>query len=156
MGKSNSLINQSVRMTQSLHKLNSDRAQRTNMSVSAVIRMACEQFNETEAHVDNCKRLIEQSKLSDIQLIKFAGMKNIALSLYLHKNAFPDLKNADKNMEYSVMEFMRESIENGTLLSKGETKAFGGSSDIILFRVNKMNVYCQVGPGQITILSVVN
>jgi hypothetical protein len=155
MGNSKSLINQSVRMTQSLHKLNSDRAERTNMSVSAVIRMACRQFNETAAHVDNCKRLISESKLSDMQLIKFAGMKNIALSLYLHKNAFPDLKNADKKMEDAVMEFMRSSMENGTLLSKGEIKACNGTSDIILFRVNKMDVYCQFGPGQVTILSVI-
>jgi len=150
--------NCSVRMSQELYSRTKDISIRAGITVGESIRNACRQFNERDAQVENAKKILLESPKRHMQLIRFASEganHKSKIRLYIHEDALCDLNGIEEKekADKKIMEFMRESISDGTLFSKGEVKTSDGSN-IILFRVHLFDVYCHFGPAQITILSV--
>ena len=148
--------NCSVRMSQELYAKIKDTAIRTGVSVGETIRHAYRQFDEKEAQVNKVKKILSESKQADMQRIRFSGNQAYVankMNLYIHSNADTEMQSMGEKVNDTVMEFMRSSMSDGTLLSKSRLEASDGSH-IVSFKVHLFDVYCQVGPGQITILSV--
>ena len=146
----------SVRMSQELYTRIKDTAVRTGATVGETIRHACRQFDEKDAQVNKVLKILAESTASDLSNIYFYGNNEYVtnkMSLYRHEQAATEIKELGETVNDTIMKFMQESMSNGTLLSKGKIETSDGTN-IISFRVNIFNVYCQIGPGQITILSV--
>ena len=143
-------------MSQELYTRTRDVAVRAGVTVGETIRNACRQFNERESQVKKAKIILSESTPIDMRSIHFSGNQAYVtnkMSLYLHKNAYSDMKTMGDTVNDTVMEFMRSSMSDGTLLSKGRIETSDGTN-IISFKAHLFDIYCQVGPGQITILSV--
>ena len=146
----------SFRMSQELYSRIKDRATRAGATIGETIRHACRQFDEKESNVNKVKKILSESTSEDMTNIIFYGNKEYVtnkMSLYLHENADYEMKTIGETVKDTVMKFMRESMSDGTLLSKSRLES-SDSSRIISFRVNLFDVYCHVGAGQITIISV--
>ena len=146
----------SVRMNQELYTRLKDTAIRTGVTVSETLRHAYRQFDEKEAQVNKVKKILYGSKPSDMQRIRFSGNQAYVTNkmiLYIHKNADSDMQSMGETVNDTIMEFMMSSMSDGTLLSKGRVES-SNAPLILSFRINLYDVYCQVGSGQITILSV--
>ena len=148
--------NCSVRMSQELYLKTKETALRSGLTVGETVRSALAQINERELQVRNAKIILSQSRSSDVHSVFFSGNKSYVINkmnLHLHKNAYSNMQELGEKVNETVMEFMRSSMSDGTLLSKCKHETIDGSN-IVSFKVHIFNVYCEVGAGQITILSV--
>ena len=147
--------NHSVRMSHELYARLKDTAIKSGVTVSETIRHALSNSNKKEMQIIKAKKILSDSKPSDIINIMFPGNKGYIenkMSLCLHKDAGDEMKSKGAIVNDVIMKFMLTSMSDGTLLSKGRDESL--DPHIVSFRVNLFDVYCEVGPGQITILSV--
>ena len=146
----------SFRIPQQLYDQTKKRAVQTGISVGSLIRCAVRQFDERELQVDKAKKILSESKVTDMQKIIFPANQSYVtnkMGLYVHKSASIDMQSIGPRTDDRVMDFMRTSMLDGTLLSKCRTEAVG-RPHIVSFKAHLLDVYCEVGPGQITILAV--
>ena len=146
----------SFRIPQQLYDQTKKRAVQTGISVGSLIRCAVRQFDERELQIDKAKKILAESKVTDMQKIIFPANQSYVtnkMGLYVHKSASIDMQSIGPRTDDRVMDFMRTSMLDGTLLSKCRTEAVG-RPHIVSFKAHLFDVYCEVGPGQITILAV--
>ena len=146
----------SFRIPQQLYDQTKKRAVQTGISVGSLIRCAVRQFDERELQIDKAKKILSESKVTDMQKIIFPANQSYVtnkMGLYVHKSASIDMQSIGDKTDDRVMEFMRTSMLDGTLLSKCRTES-AGRPHIVSFKAHLLDVYCEVGPGQITILAV--
>lgn len=135
-------------------------AENSQCSVGSIARDACKLYCEKTAHMSLLKRILNRSKPGDTESIVFSEFwgnepPQNKLKIYVHRNAYSDLANLGKKVWQEVMEFLKESIKDGSILHKGQITTLDDGVNFICFRVNLVQVHCHFAPMQITILSVV-
>lgn len=154
MNKDSMKKSMSVRMGQELYLRTAEKSKRAYVTVAETIRASLRQFNERDIKIEKVKKILRESRPSDFDSVIFEkDYITNKTKLYIHHNAQKNIDNLDEKCRETIMNFMKESICDGTLMTKCRTETCD-ATNIISFKVKPYDVYCDYGSAQITILSV--
>ena len=125
----------------------------TGSTVSSVIRQACEIHMEEVRVVGRVKKIIHETGYEDITRVHIPF--NNGLTLYIRDKARAELEQLSEKARNEVMGFIKKNLEKRTLIEKGSViSRHAYNNNIILFEINKINVYCTYNKHQLIIYLV--
>ncbi len=125
-------------------------AEGTGNTVSSIIREACEIHMEEVMAIRRVRKIISETGYEDITRVR-TPFEN-CLSLYITNKARNELEQLNEKAQNEVMGFFMKNLEKRTLIEKG--RVIYGKGSIILFEINKINVYCTYNQHQLIVYLV--
>ena len=139
-----------VRFSDDLYSKTKRIADDMGSTVSNVIKQSCKKHMDEVGSIGRVKKLISDTGYEDITRVGIPF--NNSFLLYILDKARAELEQLSDKAENEVMGFIKKNLEKRTLIEKGSVIC--NKDNIILFKINSINVYCTYNKYQLIIYLV--
>ncbi len=139
-----------VRFSDDLYNQTKQIADDIGSTVSNVIKQSCKKHMDEVGAIGRLKKIISETGYEDITRVGLPF--NNSFLLYIRDKARAELEQLSEKAQSEVMRFIRKNLEAKTLLEKGSVIC--NKDNIILFKINSINVYCTYNKYQLIVYLV--